>query len=219
MPQAFEVSNIFEKPGDDKRVAIFYVKPVSHPAKSLEAGYPVFEDKIYCRHQEVGDNTTIHDQPVTDDLKRRYRQAWAMFEAGRGGEHIGMPLSLLFADRPSLVLHLQAHGVHTVEELAKLGAEGQRQIGMGADMWQKQADKFLAQAKDTAAITKANAELAKRDEKIDALTKQVEKLMESMARQFTADPVAEITAARSRKPRAAPFSTEPEPELADEEVI
>lgn len=210
MPVGFEVENIFVKPGDDRRSAIFYVKPVANPAKSTEAGYPVFEDKVYCRHQEVGDNTTIHDQPATDILKRRYAQAWGMFEQGRGGEHIGMPLTLLFADRPSLVLHLQAHGVHTVEELAVLGTEGVRLIGMGADMWQKQAAKFLAQAKDTAAITRANAELAKRDEKIEALTAQVEKLMESMARQLTADPVGETIAARTvGRKRNAPFSAEP----------
>ncbi len=211
MPSGFEVENIFEKPGDDRRSAIFYVKPVANPAKSTDVGYPVFEDVVYCRHQEVGDNTTIHDQPATETLKRRYGQSWRMFEAGRGGEHVGMPLTLLFADRPSLVLHLQAHGVHTVEELAVLGTEGVRMVGMGADQWQKQAAKFLAQAKDTAAITRANAENEKLQSQITALTTQVERLMEAQARQIAADPVGETIAAKTvSRRRNAPFSAEPD---------
>lgn len=206
--QSFPVDNIFTEKGDDQRVAIFYVKPVPDAEKSLEAGYTVSVDQVYCRHHEVGDKLTVHDEPATPTLQRRYARQWALFGQGRGGEHVGMDLNLLFPGQPSLVMNLQAHGIFTVEELSGLSDHGKNSIGMGADLWQRKAVDFLAKAKDTAAITRMDAELAKRDEEISALREQMKAMIVAQNRAPSDDEPA--APRRGRPPKARAFDPDEE---------
>ena len=227
MPQGYPVENIFAKEGDDKRTAIFYLHPVLNQQKSMTAGYPIHDDVLYCKHYTIGEiHIQCSDVPATDELKHRYRRQWEFFiqTNGQPGQHSGMDLALLFPASPSLVLQLKATGIHTVEELAAVEAQGMAMIGMGAMEWKQKAIKFLAQAKDTAAVSKLNAELAKRDEKIDALLLQVQQLTTAMNQRFINGPVmnddgheVEETAPVRRGPgrprKVSAFSAEPvEPE-------
>lgn len=201
MPAPFQVDNIFSEQGDEKRIAIFYVRPVNDAAKSIEAGRPISVDQVFCRHHEIGDKLTIHDEPATDALKRRYARQWAHFQQGRGEEHVGTPLEVLFPDQPSLILNLKAGGIHTVEHLSELTDTHAASIGMGAVQWRQKARTFLAKANDTAMVTKMESELAKRDEEIEALRQQMQMMVQAQNEMARAPHhIEEPTAPRRGRP-------------------
>lgn len=208
MPQPFPVENVFgfDQAQDQKKLVIFYLKPVHDPVKSREVGYPWFHDVVFVKMQDPGDNLTVIDRPARDEDRARFPRHWQMFEAGRGGEHPGMLLDRLFPDNPAIVARLKAAAVHTVEQLAGLGAEGQRQVGMGALEWQKKAQAFLEQAKDTAVYTKMDAELSKRDETISALMEQIGEL-KALLNRYSGDEDDESPRPRRGRP---PKSATPE---------
>ncbi len=208
----YPVENIFSEKGDDQRVAIFYVKPVPDPEKSQAAGYTINVDQVFCRHHEIGDKLTVHDVPATENLKRRYARQWAMFEQGRGEEHVGMDLNLLFPGQPSLVKNLQANGIHVVEELAMISDNAVGQMGMGADRWREKAKKFLAQAKDTAALTQVTAENDKLRAEMDDLREQMKMMTTAMNRVPLPAEEADPTAPRRGRPPKARAAAYPEDE-------
>lgn len=200
MPMPFEVENIFSEKGDEKRVAIFYVRPVNDAAKSIEAGRPISVDQVFCRHHEIGDKLTIHDEPATEVLKRRYARQWAQFQQGRGEEYEGTPLEVLFPDQPSLILNLKAGGIHTVEHLSELTDTHAASIGMGAVQWRQKARTFIAKANDAAIVTKMDSELAKRDEEIAALRQQMQMMVQAQNNMAARTIEDEPTAPRRGRP-------------------
>lgn len=211
MPMPFEVENIFSEKGDEKRVAIFYVRPVNDAAKSIAAGRPISVDQVFCRHHEIGDKLTIHDEPATETLKRRYARQWAHFQQGRGEEHVGTPLEVLFPDQPSLILNLKAGGIHTVEHLAELTDTHAASIGMGAVQWRQKARAFIDKANDTAIVTKMDSENAKLREEIDALRQQMQMMVQ--AQNSMARPGEEPASPRRGRPPKVRTADNPDEEI------
>lgn len=210
MPMPFEAENIFgyDPASDAKKSVIFYVRPVLDRPKSQAEGRPYYNDVVYVRMQDPGDKTTIHDRPATMAEQTRFPRQWALFQQGRGGEHPGTDLVHLFPDNPSIVATLKHNNVHTVEMLAGLTSTSMQQIGMGGLEWQQRAVRFMENAKDASMMTRMNAELAKRDEQIDALRVQNENLTKLINERMSDTP----TTGRRSKPVLAPAAE-------DEEVI
>lgn len=84
-----------------------------------------------------------------------------------------MPLSLLFPAKPEIESTLRGYNIHTVEQLAGLSAQGISTVGMGAQDWVNAAKRYMEQANKGVNHHQHEKDLAERDAKIAALTRQV----------------------------------------------
>src|SRR5215471_10353134 len=164
-------------PGDDRLIVGFYWKSILNQFKSRESGKPVYEDHQFVKIQHPGETQNIVDRPVRDDDKLRWPRQWAAFQGGKHQVPEGIPITLLFTDRPSISDTLRGYNIHTVEQLANLSGQGILTVGMGAQEWVNAAKKYLEHANKGVdhhrfemEITNFKAELAKRDRQIAELT-------------------------------------------------
>lgn len=143
----------------------FFIKPVEHPAKSREAGRPIFEDKEYVRITLPGDRLREHVAPANEmhfvsharrqmtyaERFGRLYEAWKESGAEIGS---GTPLSAAPFLTPARIEELKARKVRTVEQLAGLPDTVARTLGMGARDMVQQANAYLKAASDTSEITR-----------------------------------------------------------------
>lgn len=159
--------------GDAKMVVMFYNKPVHHPGKSLSEGRPVFEDKVFVRVHPPGERLNIVDTPATDVHKRRWPMHWQQFLQNKVQTPDGTPVDMLYPDKPAIAATLKANAVHTVEACAELSAHAIESIGMGAQTWVNDAQRYLKAAQKGVGAAQFRKELADRDQQIKILTSQL----------------------------------------------
>jgi len=165
--------------GDDRLGVIFYNKPVEDRERSLAEGRRCFKDREFVKIMVPGDRHNTVDRPVqktgilpTDD-RLRFAKQYERFKAQQDqSAHDGTPLSLWPTIPATLAEELRFINIFTVEQLATLSDTHVAKIP-GGHQWKDKADKFVKAMKDTAQVTKMQAELAERDNKIEALEKAV----------------------------------------------
>ncbi len=162
--------------GDRSMVVMFYNKAIHHAGKSLEAGRPVFEDRVYVRIHPPGERLNIIDRPADPSHRQRWPQQWAQFQQQKQQTPDGTPIDMLYPDQPSVAAMLRANGVHTVEACAELSAHAIENIGMGTQRYVNDADRYLKAANKGVGGAQFRKELADRDQQIKILTGQVESL-------------------------------------------
>jgi len=166
----------------DTRMVRFANVPQLNEIASRQQGRPIYDpcDVLFVR--QAGERDEIATR-VKEHHKFEFAQQWQAYEEGREADLApGTPLAILFPNSPHIVEALRAVKVFTVEALGGLGEEGLRRIGMGAREYQAKAKQFLEQAERSAPLQKVEAELRERDERIAALTAQVELLAAGVAR-------------------------------------
>lgn len=163
--------------GDKAMVALFYNRAVHNPAKSTDAGSPIFEDQIYVRIHPPGERLNIIDRPAQQSDKRRWPMQWAQFQDNKQQIPEGTPIDLLYPSQPSIAAMLRANGVHTVEVCAELSAGAIENIGMGAQRYVNDAQKYVQVASKGVKASQLMSELTERDSKIRSLEQTVTKLM------------------------------------------
>lgn len=155
----------------------FFIHPVEQPAKSREAGRPIYEDREYIRITLPGDRLREHVAPADEmhyvsHMKRqmtyadrfaRVYQAWKDTGAEIGS---GTPLSAAPFMTPARIEELKHRKIRTVEQLAGLPDSVARTLGMGTRDLIAQANAYLKAAGDTSEITRMQAE-------IDALKRMI----------------------------------------------
>lgn len=160
----------------------FYWKAVHHPAKSQAAGCPVYEDHVYVKIQEPGERLTQIDRPVRPEDKRVWAIQWNQFQQNQDQLPDGTPIGLLYPEKPSVVHMLAAHGVHTVQQLANLSANAIDTIGMGAQHYVNDAQKYIKSAEAGAGTVQLRKEIEAKDRDIKILRSQLESLKNEVDR-------------------------------------
>jgi len=182
---------------DNKKFVVFYDRTIQNKSRSAELGRPEYDVVTYVRIQDPGDNLQIADRPARPEDSQRWPRHFQAYQEGRGIEQPGTPVELLFPANPELVAMLKHLKVTTVQALAALEGNGLQQIGMGAEEFKVKARRYLEMAKDGEAYTRLQAELAKRDDQIAALTQQnsemserLDRLIKAMESNAMAEPAA-----------------------------
>lgn len=161
---------------DDRLIVGFYRKSVLNPFKSKEQGKRICEDHEYVKIQHPGESLNIVDRPVNDSDKHRWPRQWALFQQGRAQIPDGIPITLLYPDKPSITDTLIGYNIHTVEQLAHLSANGIGTVGMGCQEWVNKAAKYLEHAEKGVDFHRFEQEKKEKDQKISVLEKTVHEL-------------------------------------------
>jgi hypothetical protein len=177
--------------GDGELQVYFYKGAALDAKKSKEEKKPCFYDTTFVRIQVPGDRTMTFDQPAQIDEENehnleahnnRFPRQWKAFKAGQDSGALGTPLTALTALSPARAAELAYFKVATVEQLAGLTDANLQRIGAGYYEERKRARAFLAAQKDTELVTEVQEELAKRDEQIETMKRQLEQLMAQASR-------------------------------------
>jgi hypothetical protein len=185
--------------GADSRLAVqFYNRAVKNEPKSLEAGRPIFEDKIYIKIVVPGDNLSEIDRPMYNEDKQRFPKHWYDFQNRHGDDEVvtGTPLEEWALLTKGQAEELKGLKFRTVESIANCADSQLQRIGMIAGMsphsFREKAKSFLNVAQSSADVEKREAELqalreaneqvkAEADAKLAKMQEQLETLMSLMA--------------------------------------
>ena len=126
--------------------AIFYVDKQHNPAKSREAGRPIYDNIVFVRIGNPGERLNVVIRPATQGDMQRFALQWAQFQQKREQRPEGTPLNCLFPENPALIGNFEGASVYTVEQLAGLSGNAIESIGMGAQGYVNQAQQYLQNA-------------------------------------------------------------------------
>jgi hypothetical protein len=157
---------------------MFYLRPIHNPAKSLEAGSPQFDDEVFVRIHPPGERLNIIERRATDADKRRFPHQWMQYKENAPQQQTGTPIDMLFPDKPSIAAALKASGVHTIEQCAQLSAHAIESIGMGAQQWTNDAQKWMEVANKGVKASQLKAVVEEKDREIHSLNHKID-LLES----------------------------------------
>lgn len=166
----------------DNLVVRFYNRSVLDPGQSKEAGHQVHHDVLYVTYHPPGERLNINDRPATQQDQYRWPTQWQQFSRQLEQRPDGMPIGLLYPTKPSVARTLEACGVFTVEALSALSAHAIEQIGMGAQTWVNDAQKYLEAANKGVKASQLASMLEERDGKIRALEQQLERAVGEIRR-------------------------------------
>jgi nucleotidyltransferase/DNA polymerase involved in DNA repair len=151
--------------------------------KSEAAGYPVFDEREYCKIQVPGEKNSLVFQPATDLDRKKYPNAYAAFK-NREAKPVteGMPIEQWPQVTRSMAKSLRELNIHTVEALAavhdgnigKLGHDG-RQLRAKAQAFLETAKAGAQDAKLAAENEKLKTMLEDQQAQINQLAKALEK--------------------------------------------
>ena len=166
----FDVKEFEDPNSSDKSANVrFFIQPVLNEAKSAEAGRPIFEDKEYCEIVVPGNKTNRPIKPVNDIVKRRFAYQYRQWKLTGEAEPVS---GTILAEVPwltrSQVEELSYYHIRTLEQLANVGDDICGKI-MGLYDLKRRAGDHLKRAEEAAPVEHLRAELASRDEKINAL--------------------------------------------------
>lgn len=162
--------------GDKNQVAMFYNRAVHSPAKSNAEGRQIYEDQVYVRIQQPGERLNVVDRPMQPTDQKRFPQQWQQFQQNRQQAPDGTPIDMLYPDQPSIAAMLRGNGVQTVEQCAELTAHAIETIGMGAQRYVNDSQKYLEISNKGVKASQMRHELEERDREIRTLKKMVEDL-------------------------------------------
>lgn len=151
----------------------FFIDAVHMTHRSKMENRPIFEDREFIEIIPIGDNKTCSRREATDDDRKRFPDEYGRFKAGRQEKHSGTPLEEWPYMKPSQIRTLNALNIFTVEHLAEVGDDGIQRIGQGAREWRKQAEAYLAKAKDGAGVNMLAVENEQMKERIAELEKSL----------------------------------------------
>lgn len=186
-------------PGDDDPGCIGSFEFVSEfkPFKSKVAteakGEPVeiFEDVLYIRIVIRGTDKNIVHRPAKPEDKARFPYSWQEFNRGEKAKERGAAIQLLGLDI-SIVRHLAAKNVFTVEDMAAVSDNNLSNLGLGARELRKKAQDFLdARRESPVAVARVNEQQRMIDaqaEKLQQAMALIERLSEQVNKQALAGP-------------------------------
>lgn len=167
---------------DRNMVCLFYNKSVHSAGKSRIEGRPIYEDRVFVRIHPPGERFNIIDRPANDSDRRRFPQQWAAFQQQKQQTPEGTPIDLLYPDQPSVAAMLRANQVHTIEHCAQLSGPAIDKIGMGAQRFCNDAQKYLSMANQGIGAAQFRRELAERDQQLKIQAQQIEQLKAEVSR-------------------------------------
>jgi hypothetical protein len=189
--------------GDTGIHAEFYIDAVELTFKSKQTGKPEFEDREFVRIFVAGDKHNIIEREAHDGDRQRFSENYRRFKEGiKDAAQSGTPLSAWPAMTPALIRAFNANSVFTVEQLASLSENGVQSGPLGSREWSKRAQGYLAHAADTAAASRLQVELDRKDQQIADLQRQLTEIAQRLPARQADDDIAEAPRRRGRPPRA-----------------
>jgi hypothetical protein len=195
--------------GADSRLAVqFYKKAIKQEDESNEAGRPIFKEFDFVKIMVPGDNLTEIDTYARDSHKARFPKQWAHYQNQTAGHEniIGTPIEQWPQVTRSQAEELRGLKFPTVESIAFCSDQQLQRIGMAAGM---SPHNFREKAKAFLNLASNSAEVAQREEELQALRAENDKIkaeteakLSAMQEQMTAilAAVAEKTP-KTRKPK------------------
>jgi hypothetical protein len=199
--------------GDTSHLFIeFKAEQIENPAKSKEAGRPIFDDVEFCSIQHVGDQKTWFVVPAEErsiyvrdrggsgryvTYAECYFEHYKAFKEGEARAQSGTPVEELPFLSAAKRAELKALNIHTAEALAQLDGTPLTRLGMGGREMKNQAQAYLDRAKEGAIDAKLAAQNARLEEELAAMREQV-----AAMKQLTS--VMEKKAAREEMPVEPP---------------
>ena len=152
----------------------FYPKWVRNNFKSEQEGKEVGDYRdfvlIICPGQPKSE---VHRE-VRERDRQDYAQEWAAYKAGKEQRLSGTPVELLPGLEASRADSLKTLYIHTIEQLAELSQPAMQRVGMGAVELVQKAKAYLS--KNSTEVVALKTELAKRDETIAEMQRQLAEL-------------------------------------------
>lgn len=109
-------------------------------------GRPIYRKVEFVCIQMPGEILQIIEKPATDEHRARWPREYEAHLKATAYVPDGTPIEFLFATQPQVVAMLKSGGVHVVEDLASLTANGIQGFGMGAQDWVNKAKDYLEKA-------------------------------------------------------------------------
>ena len=162
--------------GADSRLAVqFYKKSVKQDIASDEAGRPIFKEFDFVRIMIPGDNLTEIDTYAQESHKARFPRQWAHYQnqVANHQDIIGTPLDQWPQVTRSQADELRGLKFHTVESIADCSDQQLQRIGMVAGM---SPHNFRLKAKAFLNLANDSAEVAHREEELQALRQENDKI-------------------------------------------
>jgi len=182
---------------DNNLFVRFHMGAVLDPVASQLAGRPKFKDCPFVMIAVPGDKSVVIDRPVWDDENepnsdtQRFPKAWAAFKNGVGDDiQSGTPLSEWAAVTRGQVEELAHFKVRTVEQLANLSDQNAQKF-MGSLALRQKAQDWLRASEKTRPFDELRAEMAKKDEAVEALRAELVSLQAKVAEASKAQPSQE----------------------------
>lgn len=165
----------------DKNLAVrFFVLPMKDEEASAKEGRPIFKDVVHVEIRVRGDRNNIVHQPVDENIKRRFPEAWRAYQQGEELVNQGTPLAEWPSMSKSMVEEMKYFGFYTVEHIANARDDVISRFP-GLRSIQQKAKAFLELAAGNAPLERLHAELEKRDSTIAAQKAQMEDLAARLA--------------------------------------
>ena len=162
--------------GADSNLAVtFYKRSVKQEDASNEAGRPIFKEFDFIRIMVPGDNLSEIDTYANEGHKARFPRQWAhyMNKVGDHQDFVGTPIEQWTLITRSQAEELRGLKFPTVESVANCSDQQMQRIGMVAGMsphsFREKAKAFLNLANDS-------AEVAQREEELQALREENAKI-------------------------------------------
>ena len=159
----------------------FYRKAVIDNEKSRQHGAPFRVAQDYVRIQHPGERDYV-DRPVTDFDRNRWPDKWQQYTRNQEQVPDGTPIDVLLPLHPDIAANMHEMGVHTLEQMADITAEGLARVGMGGQQIQNKAKKFLEHAQKGVALHVMEKALADRDSKLEVQANQIKLLQDQLNR-------------------------------------
>lgn len=163
----------------------FYSEAVENPAKTREAGRPIFDERELVRIKFVGDqkrelvapaNEKCVKDPATQEwvsYAQLYHRHYDAFKSGQAAVGEGTPISELPFLTEARRAELRALHIHTAEALAQLEGSNLSRLGMFGRELKDKAQAYLDRAKETALETRLASENATLKARLEALEAQL----------------------------------------------
>jgi len=175
-------------------VATFRMMAVPNPAKSAEAGRPIFDDIEVCEPRIPGSrNWTPHpateicgwvNDPQTGEQRsityaERFAHQYRQFKAEQQQTKSGTPLDHVPFLTEGKRAEFRAQNIYTVEQLAAIDGQELKNLGQGGREMKNRAEEYIAESKAGAPNLQLAAELEALRARNALLEEDVEALKKS----------------------------------------
>lgn len=130
-----------------KVFAEFYAEPVLMDFRSKAEGRPIYEEREFVKIIIPGARGSTVNEPVNDEHKARWPEAYKAFKEGREAPREGTPLTEWPRINRAQAEELAYFHIKTVEELAGVNDIQLQKLGMGSRELRTSAQKFLEVAR------------------------------------------------------------------------
>jgi predicted phage tail protein len=165
----------FKRQDQSRNYVRFHLHPVLNEVRTKAEGRNVFEDVEFVEIAVPGDRFNIVVKAVADEHRYEYARQYAAFKQGKSqDEASGTLLSQWPGVSPARAEEYAYFKVRTVEQLADVNDEVLSRLDRGAREEREKARAYLDAMKAEAPKRHLADELAKRDDLIAQMAKQLE---------------------------------------------